>query len=214
MSDDRRTYSRQPEERRRDSLIGAAIDLMAEGGIKAASVRAIAERAGVTPGLIRHYFRSKDDLTREAFRHMMDRMTAESTALAGAVTVEDDPKAALVAIVRASLRPPVMQDEKVHQWAMFLHMIRQDPSLRDVHEEAYLGFRDRLQAVIQCLPGQTDATRARSLAIACNAVIDGLWLEGGTLPNHFEPGEIERIGLASVSAILGISLTPDEEGPR
>ncbi len=46
----------------------------------------------------------------------------------------------------------------------------------------------------------------RSQAIACNAVIDGLWLAGSMLPESFHPGELEQIGLASVGAILGLDL--------
>ena len=46
----------------------------------------------------------------------------------------------------------------------------------------------------------------RQLAIACNAVIDGLWLEGSTLPDAFAKGELVRIGMRSVGAILGIDL--------
>ena len=61
--------------------------------------------------------------------------------------------------------------------------------------------------MILALPGQGDAARARALAIACNGVIDGLWMEGGMLGEAFAPGELECIGLASVRAILGLPAT-------
>jgi hypothetical protein len=44
------------------------------------------------------------------------------------------------------------------------------------------------------------------LAIACNAVIDGLWLEGGALPEAFEPDELTGIALTAVGAILQLDL--------
>ncbi|MFN3844979.1 MAG: TetR/AcrR family transcriptional regulator [Paracoccaceae bacterium] len=204
MADDRRPYRREPQERRRESLIAAALDLMAEGGPQAATVRAIAERAGITAGLIRHYFQSKDDLTRAAYAVVMNRMTTES--LAATEGIDADPAARLVAFVVASLRPPIMDGERVRLWAGFLHHVRRDPNMRDVHETTYLAYRDRLQALIQDLPGKSDPAEARALAIACNAVIDGLWLEGGTLPLSFDEGEVERIGLAAVAAILNTSL--------
>ena len=75
MTADRRPYRRESEESRRDALISAALELLAEGGPQAATIRAIAERAGVTPGLIRHYFSTKDELTRTAYGYLMDRMT-------------------------------------------------------------------------------------------------------------------------------------------
>lgn len=56
--------------------------------------------------------------------------------------------------------------------------------------------------MIAALPRNADPESLRSDAIACNAVIDGLWLEGSALPQDFAPGELERIGLASVGAIF------------
>ncbi len=204
MVEERRPYRREPQERRREALIAAALDLMAEGGPKAATVRAIAERAGITAGLIRHYFQSKDDLTRAAYAAVMDRMTIES--IAATHGIEDDPAARLVAFVVAGLRPPIMDGERVRLWAGFLHHVRRNPEMRDVHEATYLAYRNRLQALIQALPGKSDLAESRALAIACNAVIDGLWLEGGTLPLSFTEGEVERIGLAAIAAILNTPL--------
>ncbi len=208
---DRRPYSREPESRRREALIAAALDLMAQGGPASASVRAIADRAGVTPGLIRHYFTSKDELTRAAFGTMMGDMIDES--MASTAAAGDDPAQALSAIVAATLRAPVMDGARVRLWAGFLHLVWQDPQMRAVHETSYLGYRNRLQGLIVRLPGKSDPAVARSLAIACNAVIDGLWLEGATLPDHFAPGEVERIGLDAVSALLGHPLPPPDLSP-
>ncbi|MDO8882852.1 TetR/AcrR family transcriptional regulator [Pseudotabrizicola sp.] len=215
MVEDRRPYRRESQEQRREALINSALHLLAQGGPQAATVRAIAERANISPGLIRHYFDSKDDLTRAAYAALMDRMTVES--LAATEGISDDPAAQLAAFVAVSLRPPVMDGDRVRLWAGFLHHVRRDPRMHDVHKATYLGYRDRLQALIQALPGRSDPAKARALAIACNAVIDGLWLEGGTLPDSFAAGEIEQIGLTAISAILDIplpTLTPTSNPPE
>lgn len=212
MPENRRPYRRESQEQRREALIAAALELMAEGGPQAATVRAIAERAGITAGLIRHYFQSKDDLTRAAYATLMDRMTAES--LAATESASDDPAARLAAFVAVSLRPPVMDGERVRLWAGFLHHVRRDPMMHEVHEATYLGYRDRLQALIQALPGKGDPAEARALSIACNAVIDGLWLEGGTLPDGFAAGEVERIGLSAIAAILKTPLPLPPPAPN
>lgn len=204
MAEDRRPYRRESQESRREALITAALELMAEGGAQAATVRAIAERAGITAGLIRHYFHSKDDLTRAAYAALMDRMAEQS--LRATQSAADDPAAQLAAFVAASLRAPVMTGDRVRLWAGFLHLVQRDPMMRDVHEATYLGYRNRLQALIQALPGKSDPEQARALSIACNAVIDGLWLEGGTLPDSFATGELEQIGLSAIAAILGTEL--------
>lgn len=200
----RRTYRREPEEKRREALITAAQDLIAEGGPKAATVRAIAERAGVTAGLIRHYFTSKEDLSQAAYRALMDRMTDDTGHVLD--DAPSDPAARLAVFVAATLRPPVVDGKAVALWAGFIHQVRSDPALLAVHEASYLRFRDALQALIAGLPRQADPRRLRRDAIACNAVIDGLWLEGSVLPDTFAAGEIENIGLMSVGAILGVDL--------
>lgn len=201
---ERRPYRRETEESRRDALISAALELVAEGGAQAATVRAIAGRAGVTPGLIRHYFASKDELTRAAYRTLMHRMTTKS---ADAVTAAPDcPLCRLGLFILVSLRPPVMDPAGVGLWAGFLHGVRRDDAMREVHKQNYHEYRDMLQALIAALPRAANPAQLREAAIACNGVIDGLWLEGSVLPESFAPGEMERIGIAAVGAILGVDL--------
>lgn len=201
---DRRPYRRESLDKRRDALIAAALELVAEGGPQSATVRAIADRAGVTPGLIRHYFASKEVLTREAYRRLMDQMTEDSAAVMQ--TAGDDPVSRLAAFVVTSLRPPVMDAVAVGLWAGFLHNVRRDPELRAVHAATYLGYRDLLQSLIADLPRDAGPDQLRAEAIACNAVIDGLWMEGSVMPEIFHPAELEQIALRSVGAILGVAL--------
>ena len=203
-SDDRRPYKREGEEVRRDAMIAAALDLIAEGGIAAATVRAIAEIAGVSPGLIRHYFKTKEDLTRAAYQALMERMSQTSALVLH--TAPDGAVARLAAFVAASLRPPVVDPAAMGLWAGFIHRVQRDPQLREVHRTTYLGYRDVLQALIAALPRDVDAATLRAEAIACNGVIDGLWLEGCALPEAFVKDELAEIGLRSVGAILGVDL--------
>jgi AcrR family transcriptional regulator len=204
MPTDRRPYRRETEETRREALIEAALDLVASGGPQAATVRAIAERAGVTPGLIRHYFATKEELTRAAYRRFMQMLTEDSTAAlrdAGPA-----PTARLAAFVAASLCPPVVDPLRLGLWAGFLNSLRGDPEMRQIHEQGYRAYRDILEGLIAALPGTRSADQCRRDAIACNAVIDGLWLEGSALPQGFAFGELQGIGLSAVSAILNLNL--------
>ena len=204
MNQIRRVYRRESEDHRRSALIAATQSLVAEGGPAAATVRAIAARAGVTAGLIRHYFHSKDDLTRAAYVHLMEGMTSSGAdALEGVGAL---PEERLAAFVAASLRPPVTDSAAVGLWAGYIHRIRTDPALMAAHEAGYLRYRDTLQSLIAAIGRSADADRIRSEAIACNAVIDGLWLEGSILSHAFKPDEIVTIGLRSVGAILGVDL--------
>ena len=205
MQLERRPYRREAEDKRRLALITATLALVAEGGARFATVRAIAERAGVTAGLIRHYFHSKDGLIAASYRHLMERMTEESTAVLKAAP--RDPQARLAAFVVAALRPPVVDRDALILWASFLQETKRHAAMLEIHSSTYLGFRDLLQGLITALPQPRSDDELRRLAIACTAVIDGLWLEGSTLPEAFATGELVQIGITSVGAILGLNLS-------
>jgi TetR/AcrR family transcriptional regulator, transcriptional repressor of bet genes len=199
---DRRPYRRETEERRRDDLISAALELVAEGGPKAATVRAISDKAGVTAGLIRHYFDSKEVLTRAAYTRLMSRMTEQSAAVLE--TAPQDAVTRLSLFIAAAVTPPVLDAEAVALWAAFVHELRRDAAMREVHSTTYLAFRNLLQSLIAALPDPpADPRRA---AIAINGLIDGLWMEGSLFPEAFSCHEIKEITLQSAGAILGVDL--------
>ena len=204
MPAERRPYRREAEDKRRQALIAATLALISEGGAALATVRAIAGRAGVTPGLIRHYFASKEQLAATAYRQLMVGMTDDSTAVL--TYAPSDPHARLAAFIAASLRPPVVDPESVTRWAFFIQETRHSAEMLDIHRQTYLGFRDHLQTLIAALPKHREEAELRQLSIACNAVIDGLWLEGGTLPDAFAKDELVEIGIRSISAMLGVDL--------
>ena len=194
---ERRVFVRAGEEARRRDLLAAASALVAEAGPQGATVRAIAARAGVTPGLIRHYFGSKESLLAEAYLSLMDGMT-ETAAEAGG----DGPVARLAGFIAANLRPPVVDGGNFALWAGFMQRVTGDSALTRAHEAGYLAFRDRLEGLI----ADCGVPEPRAKAVAVNALIDGLWLEASALPGAFAPGEVERIGLAAAGRITGLDL--------
>ena len=208
-------FRREPPEQRREALIDATLSLIAEHGIAGATVRAIAGQAEVTQGLIRHHFSSKDDLVLAAYEHHMRRMT-EMTA-EGAERAGASARARLAGFVTAGLAPPVLDPGAVTLWAGFLNKVREDARMRGIHDRTYRDFRDRLEgligAALRAAGRDPDGRELRRLAIACNAVMDGLWMEGGALPDAFEEGELPLIGLEAVGAIIGLDLTVAERKP-
>lgn len=204
----RRSFRRESEDRRRRDLIEATLDCVAEHGLAGATVRAIALRAGVTAGLIRHYFPGKEELLQAAYRATITRMTEQ--ALAALADAPDDPLIRLKTFVEASLKPPVVDARAFTLWAGFIGQVHTDPAFAAVHREGYLGFRDEVEALVAdaLAAAGRPASRAelRRHAIAVNAVIDGLWLEGCVAGEMFERGELAEIGVAAVEALLGLDL--------
>ncbi|MGH6652236.1 MAG: TetR/AcrR family transcriptional regulator [Sphingopyxis sp.] len=173
MQPARQAFTRESADARRTGLIEATAAVLAEQGLAGTNVRAICAKAGVSPGLLRHYFAGIDDLVAATYRatsDRMDRIFAAAVAGAGA-----DPRARLNAYLTASFRPPVTDPELLGAWTAFWALARSDARMVQIHAESYAGYRARLgDLLIAC--GTTPAEAAK-LAVLLTAMVDGLWLE-------------------------------------
>lgn len=94
----------------RERLLLAARELIEEGGYGAASVLAIAERAGVAAGTLYRHFASKEELFVEVFRAVCEReeraMRAAAAALPDGATAQERLETVLATFARRALRNP------------------------------------------------------------------------------------------------------------
>ena len=155
-----------------------------------------------------------EDLIVAAYERHMHALTEATEAQASQAGSAED---RLRNFIVASLTPPVVDARAMALWAGFIHMVRRDQAMQDTHERTYYHFRDRLEVLIAAARREagcaaTPATNRRH-AIACNAVIDGLWLEGGALPEAFADSELAEIGLTSVAAITGLEFHERKGAP-
>lgn len=201
----RRPFHRAGEDVRRHDLIAATLDCISESGLQGATVRQIAARAGVTPGLIRHYFSSKDQMLQDAYREVMTGMT--SAVVAAADGDQQSARERLHDFIVANLTPPVADGRRLSLWAAFISHVRVDPAFAEIHRESYLAFRsaleDLLAEVLAEAGEEPDPQRCRELGIAINGVIDGLWLEGTLVSDLFTDNPLPGIAIRSAEALLG-----------
>ncbi|MBP1842683.1 AcrR family transcriptional regulator [Rhizobium petrolearium] len=203
MTENRRTYHRASEAERREDLITATLDCIAESGIQGATVRQIATRAGVTGGLIRHYFTGKDQMLQAAYRKMMTGMT--EAAIAAAIEGETA-KARLRRFIVANVTPPVTDPRTLSLWAAFISHIQIDPSFAAIHRENYLAFLEALETLLTAFFKEeqrlVSSDQCRRYAISLSALVDGLWLEGTLAADMFADRELAENALSSVEALL------------
>lgn len=79
----RRTGRRPGKQDTQGSILEAARRLFAERGYDGASIRQIASAAGVDPGLVHHYFGTKEELFRATVRAPVDPVSILSKVFAG-----------------------------------------------------------------------------------------------------------------------------------
>lgn len=208
----RRKFRREGEERRKQDLIEATLDCVAEHGLEGATVRAIARRAGVTAGLIRHYFPNKEELLQATYATIVGRMTEQ--AKAALAMDKASPRRRLAAFVEANLTPPVIDARIFSLWAGFIGRATHDPTLAAAHRNGYLGFRDELEALVaEVLAAEgraADKAQTRAHAIAINGILDGLWIEGCLADDLFGPRELAGIAISTVEALLTLKPAREE----
>ncbi|MDI7863145.1 TetR family transcriptional regulator C-terminal domain-containing protein [Rhizobiaceae bacterium n13] len=202
----RRSFHRATEAERRQDLIAATLDCIAETGLQGATVRQIAMRAGVTGGLIRHYFAGKDEMVQAAYRETMTGMT--SIAIGAAEAAGGSAKNRFRSFIVANLTPPVTDSRTLSLWGAFISQIRVDPEFAAIHRENYQAFIAALEMLIGAFlkeEGRIEtADDCRRHAIAINGLVDGLWLEASLAGDMFAESELPGIALGSIESILGL----------
>ncbi|MFC0683839.1 TetR family transcriptional regulator C-terminal domain-containing protein [Novosphingobium clariflavum] len=192
-------FSRGDPDERRQSLIEATARCLALHGIGGTSVRSICAEAGVSAGLLRHYFGGVADAIAEAYRwtgHRVARALEEAVAAA-----DDSPRARLLAYLVASFRPPIADPQLLATWLAFWAMTPQDPAIGRLHEDIYGEFRGGMDALIrECRPDMADT---RLIGVALTALIDGLWLELSLGKAPFTPEEAEGLVETWLDALFG-----------
>jgi TetR/AcrR family transcriptional repressor of bet genes len=181
--------TRQRPDLRRQQLLAATARCLAERGAAGVSVRHICAAAGVSPGLLTHYFSGVTEAIAETYRWTGARV---SEALAQAVAAAGpDPRDRLVAYLTASFRPPIADPALLATWLAFWSLTRSEPAIAAVHGEIYAEFRHGIVHLIAAWRPETADPRLP--AVALTALIDGLWLELSLGQAPFTPDEAGRL---------------------
>jgi AcrR family transcriptional regulator len=194
-------FTRDLPEVRKLKLIEATAQCLAEFGHAGTSVRAVAAKADVSPGLVAHHFKGIDDLIAATYGHVAARV-AESLTQAMAAA-PDDAESKLRAFIDASFKPPVLDRDLLAIWLSFWSLVRRDPGVRKVHKKVYTDYRRRLEELIADIAGARRVKiDAHLAALGFTAMLDGLWLELCLDPTIFSREDALRIAHAWVDDLV------------
>lgn len=186
----RQVFTRESADTRRDALVAACARCLAKYGAHGTSVRAISMEAGVSPGLLRHYFDGIDALVAETYRATGARVAAALHAAVETVS-RDDPRGRLLAFVTASFREPIADPELLSTWLAFWSLSRSNQAIGQIHDEIYAENRRDMERLIAACPNAP--ADPRLMAVALTALVDGLWLEISLGNAPFSVGEAETL---------------------
>ncbi|PWC83667.1 transcriptional regulator BetI [Azospirillum sp. TSO5] len=155
---------------RRRQLIDATISSMGKHGLADTTVQTISRGAGVSPGIIHHYFGGKDELLAATMRSMLQQLRDDATKRLAAA---DSPRARLEAIVDCNFAPDQFDPRVVAAWLGFWAQAPHNPALSRLQRiNARRLHSNLLHALRPLLPPE----RAERVAVGLAAMIDGLWL--------------------------------------
>lgn len=157
-------------EQQRQQLSAATWSVLTEHGLTGLTVRAVAERAGCTTGLVFHTFPTKQDLLVHARKLLFDRAAAR---VEKAEKRAGDPRGALreVAITLLTLGRDGSEEARV--WISFLAAALAEPDLAQHHVAGNRALLRRLARLARAAQPRWPPQRARAFAMELAALTEG-----------------------------------------
>ena len=208
------------EDARRVQLVEVTVDSLAEVGYVGTTLAQIARRAGVSPGLVAHYFGDKDGLLEAAFRTLARTLAARVRAR---LALSHTPRGRVQAVIDTNLAPEEFDKRTGTAWLAFWGQVLHVRGLKRVQTAYQRRMLSNLRnALRRMIPGED----ARSLAAMIAAMIDGVWLRAAlsdwqeadsesarALLTAFVDGRLRELAGPPPSATAAAPLAPSEPAP-
>ncbi|MDH1263048.1 transcriptional regulator BetI [Pseudomonas sp. GD03944] len=184
---------------RRSQLIAATLEAVDQVGMSDASIAYIARLAGVSNGIISHYFQDKNGLLDATMRHLMQALSDAVRARRNALR-EDTPRAHLRAIIDGNFDETQVSGPAMKTWLAFWATSMHQPSLQRLQRiNDHRLYSNLCGQFVRALPREQARAAARGLA----ALIDGLWLRGALSGEAFDTQQAMRIAYDYLDLQLG-----------
>ncbi|MCM5703062.1 transcriptional regulator BetI [Larsenimonas salina] len=163
---------------RRHQLINATMQAIDEAGLADTTIARVARTAGVSTGIISHYFGGKDGLLEATMRYVLSELGITISKRRAAIGTQDA-RAHLKAIVEANFDSTQISRCVMKTWLAFW--------ATSMHREDLMRLQrvnDRRLYSNLCFQFQKHLSRdsAQEAARGLAALIDGLWLRGALAP--------------------------------
>ncbi|MEU9789244.1 TetR/AcrR family transcriptional regulator [Streptomyces sparsogenes] len=188
------------ERARRQQIVECTIDSIATRGYPATSLSAIAEEAGISKAAVLYHFSSKDNLTQATLAYVLERFGAY---VGERVARESDPRAAVVAYVRAMIG---YQKANRRHVRVITEMLLDDRGGTRLKNPGSHDTGGRWQALAELLAegqkaGRLRAFDTRTVALAIGGAVDGViahWLVHPDLDLDAAADDLERFTLNAI----------------
>lgn len=196
---------------RHQEILDAAARVITDRGLADTRISDIAERCGVSPGLILYYFESKDRLLVEALTSANDQFYLR---LSREMRRVDSAREQLERLIELSVPGLLPEYERLDEWALWIEIwVRalRDPKLAQEREVLDRRWRQSIADIIRL--GRSngefpEGEEADQLGLELGAMIDGLAVQTLMNDTAFSPQRMYEVCLDVASRLIGFELEP------
>ncbi len=189
------------EAERREQILAATRQVVAEKGFQAMRVADVARRSGASTGTVHYYFETKRELMHAAFEWNFHASQARRNPL---IESQSDPRDKLRAFLTSYLPTDDVVIESWHMWIELWAAALHDPDLRELNETVYGEWRRTVADIIR--EGQDHglfvAGDPVALANGLVSMVDGLALQVLLGSRNMSLEEMRHVCSQSVELIL------------
>lgn len=184
---------------RRQQLMDATLVSVGTVGLADTTVARISKQAGVSSGIISHYFGGKDELLEATMRRLLKRLQdGINYRLDSANTAHDK----LYAIIDGNFSLDQVDASATRAWLSFWAHALHQSELRRLQKVNQFRLQSNLRYWLKKITTQQDAMRiAESIA----AVIDGLWLRGAFLEQGIDANHCRLLARQCLDEALALA---------
>ncbi len=203
-----RTRQKQSKDRHQE-ILEAAARVITDRGLAETRISDIADRCGVSPGLILYYFESKDRLLVEALTYANDKYYLAQARDLRRLSTARERFERLVDLSVPGLLPDV---ERLEEWALWIETwVRalRDPALAKEAEVLDRRWRQSIADIVRNgretgeFPEGADAD---DLGLQLGSLIDGMAVQVLMNEAQVSPESMKRMCMDVASKLIGFSL--------
>ncbi|WP_114952202.1 TetR/AcrR family transcriptional regulator [Sphingosinicella terrae] len=165
---------RQPPMVRRQDLLAVTISCLARLGPRGTTGREICRQAGVSHGLLRHYFSKPDNLLLETYQELCDHFIARFEQ---ALEADTDPRAALDRFFAVLFSEEWASSDILGAWTAFWSLVRNNEEFAQVSSDYNKRLHALLRAALTRFPQSDLSAPLDDVVPILSALMDGLWLD-------------------------------------
>jgi len=183
-----------PAEERRQQLINATINSIAENGLSGTTMATITGKAGLSMGIANLHFESKDKLLTATLQHI----TSEYNNGQAEILASSEYKSLaekLQALLAFQFSTTLVQKNKLAIWFAFWGEAKARPTYQRICSRSDIQAEKAIRKFFDALidEGKYKQADAELLAIGYTALLDGLWLDLLVAPRRSTRAKAKRV---------------------